>query len=124
LHEFANSPATLSEMACPHQKVFYSLDTQWIKQAELAITNFLVNNINSSIFISLDVDVLESSAMSAVSAVNHNGMNISQLEFIMSMLKYHAPQAKLGIYEYNPLYEDLSNKGAKLIAHVLFNWFK
>jgi formiminoglutamase len=60
--------------------------------------------------------------MNAVSAVNPQGIEQNQIEYIMSLLKYQAPHAHLGIYEYNPIYEDLSNKGAKFIAKMLFDW--
>jgi formiminoglutamase len=122
LQHFANSSSTLSDLKCQQEQIFYSKHQNWIKTVEQALTQFLVRHMDAMVFISLDVDAIESSVMSAVSAVNPQGIDQNQIEFVLSMLRHHAPQGHLGIYEYNPLYEDLSNKGAKFIAKIIYDW--
>lgn len=74
---------------------------------------------------SLDCDALESSSMQAVSAVNHRGL---QLEKVQRLHKIYAELARkrgqitkiLGIYEYNPIFDDLSQKGARNLCSFLY----
>ena len=64
--------------------------------------------------------------MSAVSAVNPAGVQLKEVELIISKIKTKIKETEckacFGIYEYNPIYDDLSNKGAKVISHLIYNW--
>lgn len=76
----------------------------------------------SQVLISLDSDALSSSCMSAVSAVNHRGLEAEHVDAIMDWAFEKCQKRLMGIYEYNPIYDDLSQKGARTIA-VLMNKF-
>lgn len=71
----------------------------------------------SMVVLSLDADGLAAHAMEAVSAVNPLGLEPSIVVELINQLKA-IPKGRLafGIYEYNPLYDNLSNKGSKLLA--------
>jgi formiminoglutamase len=76
-----------------------------------------------SIF-SLDADAIEATSMEAVSAVNSNGLS---LQIIRKMIQLYKDSTKnqvsfLGIYEYNPLYDNLSNKGAKILSELILRF--
>ena len=71
--------------------------------------------------LSLDCDAMASSTMEAVSAVNPMGLSHSIVADIFS--HYHnLPQGQkiYGIYEYNPLFDNLSAKGAASIASLIY----
>lgn len=77
---------------------------------------------NQTWLLSLDCDGLDSSLMEAVSAVNHQG--ISALEWQKIKDKYltqiNQRPAIIGIYEYNPIYDNLSQKAARFLAAQMY----
>ena len=77
---------------------------------------------NSITILSLDCDGMTASQMEAVSAVNPYGLDVQTIQGIFSFYKnqiHHPPLA--GIYEYNPLYDNLSQKGARILAALIYN---
>ena len=74
--------------------------------------------------LSIDCDALDSTLMSAVSAPNHKGISAPQLDSILTSYKESCLSPIVGIYEYNPLYEDLSCKGARFLAHLLYRFYE
>ncbi len=119
IHKYANSPKTLSNLENINQLIIYqdSLD----KEIELEDVDK-----DTFIYLSLDADGLDNSIMSAVSAVNPAGVQLKEVELIISKIKTKIKETEckacFGIYEYNPIYDDLSNKGAKVISHLIYNW--
>jgi formiminoglutamase len=71
-------------------------------------------------FISLDVDAIESSVMEAVSAVNHQGLPLHFIEDLFTYLNHQLECRYFGIYEYNPVYDNLSQKGARAISSLIY----
>lgn len=70
---------------------------------------------------SLDCDALSSSFFSGVSAVNPLGLTRGQLYAIWDIYKNSVPHPPVvGIYEYNPVYDDASCSGAKFLAAFLY----
>jgi formiminoglutamase len=76
-------------------------------------------NENAVYFLSIDIDVLDSSHMEAVSAVNQRGVNLNFLETIINYFKNDLQTKYFGMYEYNPVFDNLSQKGARSIAHLI-----
>jgi formiminoglutamase len=59
--------------------------------------------------------------MEGVSAVNHQGLNSNQvLEILLTILNSKKGKKYFGFYEYNPIYDNLSQKGARFIASLIF----
>lgn len=83
-----------------------------------------INHQDTLFFVSVDADILAGNVMSAVSAVNPRGLAPELLIEILVYLKkeFKIFQPKLGLYEYNPLYDDISGKAAKLLATMLYDW--
>jgi formiminoglutamase len=82
-------------------------------------------NKQTLLIISIDSDGFDSSFMSAVSAVNIDGINLDHyLELQSKLKKLSTGQKCLGIYEYNPIYEDLSLKGARALTKVITEFLK
>lgn len=79
---------------------------------------------NSQVLISLDADALSSSCMSAVSAVNHQGLELNQVLEMMDWAFERCHRRIMGIYEYNPIFDDLSQKGARALAVLMDRLFQ
>ncbi len=79
-----------------------------------------IDTNNSEVIISLDADGLDSSFMSGVSAVNHNGLPLHFVRDLIEHYKFLNLEKKyFGVYEYNPIYDDLSQKGARAITYLI-----
>lgn len=120
IHPFANVESNYREMKCKH----IIREVNDINEIRYDLTKFLQEDASDYItVISLDCDALCASQMEAVSAVNHHGIKYEQL-FELSSIIYNLSTGPchLGIYEYNPIYENLSNKGARLLAAYLYNY--
>ena len=110
-----------------------SLKAQWITDEELAITRYQssLNKIEDFInqvdvlYLSIDLDVLPLSTMSAVSAPAAYGVT---LEVVMHLIQLIAGSDKLriaDIVEYNPLQDDQQSEArvaARLIWHLTRHW--
>ncbi len=120
IHQYANSLSTqeslkrIKQIVVPTDQINKDLIGRVISTHDL--TNILV-------VLSLDADGLSSSQMEAVSAVNHFGIDAKLIFDWVADIKKISKQSIFGIYEYNPLFDNLSNKGAKLIASLLFHFF-
>lgn len=79
-----------------------------------------LENKNLPTVLSLDADALESTTMEAVSAVNGNGLSTGLVREIFHWYKSFSKNPVVGIYEYNPVYENLSCKGSKFLAQLCF----
>jgi len=124
-HQFANVKSSKKELAHIHQKI---LGFDEIKNQ----TNNFNDNFdffqlyfktalekNPIVILSLDVDAIESSVMEAVSAVNHRGFPVKFVEDIFDYFKENQ-STYYGLYEYNPLYDNLSGKGARFLASLIY----
>lgn len=71
------------------------------------------------ILISLDADAMSASCMKAVSAVNHDGMELSLVKDVFRWGFERSKRRIVGIYEYNPLFDDLSQAGARALCSLI-----
>ena len=110
-----------------------SLKAQWITDEELAITCYqsvlgkiedFINQVDV-LYLSIDLDALPLSTMSAVSAPAALGVS---LEVVMHLIQLIAGSGKLrlaDIVEYNPLLDDKQSGArvaARLIWHLTRHW--
>jgi formiminoglutamase len=73
--------------------------------------------------LSIDADVISSTQMEGVSAVNPDGIPARYIEEVLNFYcKNYNGWKILGIYEHNPIYENLSMKGTKLISSLIYNF--
>ncbi len=86
------------------------------------IKKFLKDNYDEkhALVFSLDCDAIDSAIMEGVSAVNHQGLPLFAIEEILENLKKVYDVKIFGIYEYNPVYDNLSEKGSKAIAKLIY----
>ncbi len=126
LHSFANSATTLSPLNKGSMSVLWRHD---LRQPEKIATFFesiksFVSNETAVVF-SLDADALQGSQVPGVSAVNGNGLTISELESIWRgyrNIDLHHPPI-IGIYELNPVYDTLSMLSMRTVGNFLFECF-
>lgn len=78
-----------------------------------------------TVILSLDLDAIKSEQMNAVSAPNHNGLDLDFIrDFITEYKKLDLQKKYLGIYEYNPLFDDLALANGRRINSLILEFIK
>lgn len=124
IHDFANAKSTMSELGNAKEVVATYEDLKHLtgnfnnnwKQFERMIPY----DQTATYVLSLDADALDSAIMEGVSAVNHKGL---PYHFVEELLVYCLDVLRIkhfGIYEYNPVYDNLSQKGARALASLIY----
>ncbi len=126
IHDFANSSSTQEKLSMGEMKIFRSRNLP--KDFE-QIKRFMEDKVSleegDQLIISLDADALSADTMEAVSAVNPKGLSIDQVSGIFHWARYRSqgPSRYYGLYEYNPILDNLSQKGARTLAGLLYELF-
>lgn len=125
LHPWANSASTLSPLT--GMSILWSSEIQDEK-----LTHDFFQKISQEIdedtrvIFSLDADALSGEIVPGVSAVNGQGLSLSQLKLFWS--KYQSllgnKTPTLGIYELNPVYDTLSGLSMRTIGSFIFECFQ
>lgn len=124
IHDFANSISTMSNLENAKEVVATYEDVRNGTKNFTANNKFLKKIIpfqkETLYFFSLDADVLEAGIMEGVSAVNHRGL---PYHFVEDVLLYSIQELScqhFGFFEYNPVYDNLSQKGARALASLIY----
>jgi formiminoglutamase len=124
IHDFANSISTMSNLPNAKETVATYEDVRFGTKDFTKTEQFLKRIIpfqkDTTYLFSLDADVLDSGIMEGVSAVNHRGL---PYDFVEDVLLYSIDKLKcqhFGIFEYNPVYDNLSQKGARTLAALIY----
>ncbi len=84
----------------------------------------LIKNPNDydELILSIDADVLNAASMKAVSAVNPNGVSPERLiSWCHDVMKLFPKANKtFGVYEFNPMFDDVSNSSAKTLLNIIY----
>ena len=117
IHPFSNHPAAYddlsAEMTVFLSDEFFKKGGSWREKISFRKEELTV--------LSLDCDALAAESMEAVSAVNPAGMSLDTVREIFEYYGEIDQKKKIyGIYEYNPLFDNLSQKGAKAIASLIY----
>lgn len=123
IHKFANSTTTLEPLKNAHDAVYFdeAIAMDYVT-CEKHLKTFFDSWEESALFVlSLDCDAIDASLMEGVSAVNHRGINTEKIVDLVKIFKGLEGNATkcLGIYEYNPIYDNLSNKGSRFLAGLI-----
>jgi len=124
IHKFANSSSTYNDLPKGQMKVFTTSQLQKETSNFTSIGSFLEKEVvpkeDELIVLSLDCDAIDSMTMEAVSAVNHDGLSLRTVKSIFSWY-YSLDQSEkiVGIYEYNPIFDSISSKGARSISSLI-----
>lgn len=77
-----------------------------------------------TLVVSLDCDGLDASEFPAVSAPNPLGMSFGQFRSMMELAhQVRVPRKVLGIYEYNPLFDDLGASCGRKLGQIIDDFF-
>lgn len=124
IHDFANSISTMSNLPNGKESVATYEDVRYgtknFTETEKFLKRIIPHDENAVYFFSLDADALEAGVMEGVSAVNHRGL---PYDFVEDTLIYAIDILKcrhFGFYEYNPVYDNLSQKGARALAALIY----
>lgn len=124
IHDFANSISTMSNLPKGRETVMTYEDVRYgtknFAETEKFLRKILPMQKDALYFFSLDADALEAGIMEGVSAVNHRGL---PYDFVEDVLLYSIDELKcrhFGLYEYNPVYDNLSQKGARTLASLVY----
>ena len=124
INDFANSISTMSnlpngkEVVATYEDVRFG--TKDFDETDKFLKRVIPYQKDVMYVFSLDADVLNSGVMEGVSAVNHRGL---PYDFVEDVLLYAIDELKcqhFGIFEYNPLYDNLSQKGARTLAALIY----
>lgn len=132
IQDYSNSPSTLSQL--PNANVEYLYISQLLNENEsfqpeileqLFFKLKITNKTKSAFVLSLDCDAIDGSQMPAVSCVNPNGISMNHLSNLISFIQTKKfKNLHFGVYEFNPVYDSLSNLGSKSIATLLYQVIK
>ncbi len=111
IHSFANPESNYGDFKRAQMRLFEA-DNTALKQMQQTLAGMK----GPLVVLSLDADALNASFMEGVSAVNPSGMT---LDYLKEFLDLFGGAKYFGIYEYNPLYDNLSCKGARSLAYLL-----
>ncbi len=125
IHNFANGKANYDGL--DSMEVLPWTSEMSPSDIEALIKDKLVAHKDATLILSVDCDGLDASYMPAVSAPNHNGLPANQFHAILKACQdfwsqSNAPAA-LGLYEFNPLFDQLSQGAARFLAQVMYRFF-
>jgi len=124
IHDFANTISTMSNLPKGRETVMTYEDVRYgtgnFNDNDKLLRKVLPYHEDALYFFSLDADALDAGVMEGVSAVNHRGL---PYDFVEDVLIYAIDELKcrhFGLYEYNPVYDNLSQKGARTLAALIY----
>ena len=124
VHDFANSISTMSnldkvrEVVATYEDVRFG--TKDFTETDKFLSRVIPYQKDTTYIFSLDADAMDAGVMEGVSAVNHRGL---PYDFVEDVLLYAIDELKcqhFGIFEYNPVYDNLSQKGARALASLIY----
>src|SRR5690606_5560594 len=120
IHSFANPDSNYSSLKADMRIIPLSEILE--EDGALELEEEIELEDDELLLLSLDADALNSGVMEGVSAVNHQGLapEIVVKLFAMYRRLCRDRQMFVGVYEYNPLYDNLSQKGARFLASLLY----
>lgn len=124
IHDFANSKSTMDDLGRAKEVVATYDDlkhlTNNFSNNRKLFERMIPYDHEALYLFSLDADALESSIMEGVSAVNHRGLPYHFVEELLIYSQDVLRTKHYGFYEYNPVYDNLSQKGARALASLIY----
>jgi formiminoglutamase len=123
LHPYANSFSTLTPLEQGEMRILWrnELRDESRRAAFFQQIRELVDPQTFVLF-SLDADAMSADLVSAVSAVNHDGLSREELSVMWNFYAgLVAPERRhLGIYELNPIYDNVSAASMRMVSSFVF----
>lgn len=122
IHQFANERENFEGMGSMEVLPEHSLT-----QLEKTFQTISKDYSDRLLILSVDCDGLDASFMPAVSAPNHKGLSQQDFAIILKKCKefwLHSSKPEvLGLYEYNPIFDGLSQSSARYLAGQMYDFF-
>jgi formiminoglutamase len=125
IHQFANPKSNYTALKNGEMKIVSKeeMEGDIKKVLEASIPEVIKNPEGHIVVLSLDADAICASDMEAVSAPNHAGIKLEACrEVILKLRELKCDASFFGIYEYNPLYDNINNKGARTLTYLINNY--
>jgi formiminoglutamase len=128
IHHYANDPETLAAIPASIMPILYHQsihENQEEHKRFQSITQHLPDpSEDFQLVLSLDCDGIRGDQMPAVSAVNPSGLSAQHVEKLLHYLIEHYPRQlhTFGIYEYNPLFDNLGCSAGKYLAQLMYHF--
>jgi formiminoglutamase len=126
IHDYANSDENYNnlEMEIVHMNKLKADTKNFSDNNDFIEKLFRPYAKDSCVIISLDADAIRASEMQAVSAVNHDGIPMKFIHDLLANYKNKFSKKYYGIYEYNPLYDDLACSSARHLCASIYTLIK
>jgi formiminoglutamase len=129
IHSFANSKSTFTPLKNGTSETIMLRDILNSKNTPLELLKSLMEKCpfeiteKTALYFSLDCDAICGEQMKAVSAVNPMGLPLLHVDTLLDKFKTKTSGKTIfGLYEYNPVYEDLSQLGSRGLSHLIYNF--
>ncbi len=124
IHNYANTESTMvklpkGEMQLITTKQFRSESNNFSKTKQWLEKNIPISS-DEIVYLSLDCDAIDAGIMEGVSAVNHDGLSLNTIKEIFSYVRNNTDLFVSGLYEYNPVYDNLGQRGARALASLIY----
>ena len=127
IHDFANAPSNYQDV----NMEVVTMSQLKEKTSNMTDNKKFINDLlgplkrepNLRVVISIDIDAIDGSEMKAVSAVNHDGIKTEFIRELLRTYKKDFEDCYVGLYEYNPLFDDLGMSGARSICSLIHPFF-
>lgn len=121
LHPYANSKSTLLPLENGVCDILWRKDLRDPSKIKRIFSDLKTSlHPDAVVIFSLDADAMAGHLVPGVSAVNGEGLELSELDLLWSEYRNLTEDYVLGIYELNPLYDTLSGVSMRTIAGFLF----
>tara|TARA_R110002072_G_scaffold276051_1_gene437489 strand:- start:230702 stop:231676 length:975 start_codon:yes stop_codon:yes gene_type:complete len=125
IHHFANASSNFDEIEM-NVITMNEIDdifneTNFVESWQNKLSEVIPYDKDTLYIFSLDCDGLDSSIMKAVSATNHHGIDHRTFSLTYKYFQTQlSPDFKIiGIYEYNPIYDDLTQSCCRYLAQFI-----
>lgn len=123
-HPYANSITTVSPLKRGEMKMLWRDECRDPQHLAAFLAHIEAScSADSLVVFSLDCDALKASDVGAVSAPNHDGLELNTVhqlvDWYRNMAIRRGQKTCFGVYEFNPLYDDVSGSSARVIAGIL-----
>lgn len=124
IHDFANSKSTMNELGSAREIVATYDDLRHLTinftQNRKVFERMIPYERDTLYIFSLDADALEAGVMEGVSAVNHRGLPYTFVDELLNYSINNLRAKHFGFYEYNPIFDNLSQKGARILSSLIY----
>ncbi len=124
IHPYANSVSTMSPLKRGVMKCLWRDDCRDPAHLAAFLSHIEANCPRDAVVVfSLDCDALKACDVGAVSAPNHDGLELATVhqlvEWYGGLTRSRGQKPCWGVYEFNPLFDDVSGTSARVVSGII-----